>query len=388
MLNAVDKRAVSDLTAFVAPRRVLFLAQMPPPIHGVTMMSRRVRSMIETMPVYEIEHLWLGGASTLHDVGKASVRKVAGFAWLLGRLASRAATGQRYDITYQTLAPHGDAALRDGLLIALSKRLTKRALVHLHTQGLEEILAGGSRRLRLLRWMIKGTELIAISGHVAEMARRSGIFTRVHDLPNLAIDPGAPSRAPNVRLHCGYLGNYDPRKGVLRFIDAIAAIKAAGIEAEASVAGGPTKHLSAADVQAYAARRGVGDIVKVLGFISEAEKHDLFRSLDLFLYPTDHDLAPLVVLEAMALGAVPIVFDTGGLREMVGPDFADHVVTEKRDAAVFTANIAALAIGHARDPLRLAAAKAAARRRYETHYTPEIYERRLAAILDDSCGAS
>lgn len=388
MLKAVDERAVRDLREPAPRHRVLFLAQMPPPIHGVTTISRRVRAMIEAMPGYEVEHLWLGGARTLHDVGKASLRKVTGFGWLLSRLATRAATGKRYDFTYQTLAPHGDAALRDGILISLSKRLTKRALVHLHTQGLEEILAGESRRQRLLRSMIAGTELIAISGHVAEMARRSGIFSRVHDLPNLVIDPGGPDYAPNARLQCGYLGNYDERKGVLRFIDSIAAIKEAGVPVDACIAGGPTKHLSADDVRAYATRRGVGDVVEVLGFVSEAQKHEMFRRLDLFIYPTDHDLAPLVVLEAMALGAVPIVFDTGGLREMVGPDFADHVVAEKRDAAVFTAAIAALATGYARDPVRLAAAKTAARQRYETHYTPEIYERRLAAILHDARGAS
>jgi len=388
MQKAVDDQAVRELREPAAPRRVLFLAQMPPPIHGVTTMSRRVRSMIEAMPGYEVEHLWLGGARSLHDVGKASVRKVTGFGWLLSRLAARAVTGKRYDFTYQTLAPHGDAALRDGLLIALSKRLTKRALVHLHTQGLEEILAGGSRRQRLLRSMIAGTELIAISGHVADMARRSGLFSRVHDLPNLVIDPGEPGCAPNARLQCGYLGNYDERKGVLRFIDCIAAIKAAGIAVDARIAGGPTKHLSADDVRAYATRRGVGDVVKVLGFVSEAEKYELFRRLDLFIYPTDHDLAPLVVLEAMALGAVPIVFDTGGLREMVGPRFADHVIAEKRDAAAFTSDIAALAAGYAGDPVRLSAAKTAARQRYETTYTPEIYEHRLAAILDDARGAS
>lgn len=383
MLKAVDERVLEILKTDVASRRMLFIAQMPPPVHGVTMMSRRVRSMIEEMPGFAVEHFWLGGARTLNDVGKASLRKITGFGWLCTRLVWRMLTLQRYDFTYQTLAPHGDAALRDGIIIVLSKRLTKRALVHLHTQGLEEILFGTSRRQRLLRWMIKGTELIAISGHVADMARRSGIFSRVHDLPNLVVDPGQCSFASNPTLRCGYLGNYDSRKGVLRFIDSIAAIKAVGIAVEASIAGGPTKHLSVDDVRAYAQARGVSDVVSVHGFVSEKEKFQLLRGLDLFIYPTDHDLAPLVVLEAMALGAVPIVFDTGGLREMVGPEFADHVIAEKRDAAQFTARIASIAKEYAADPARLAAAKVSARQRYERNYTPEIYEQRLADLLCD-----
>lgn len=384
MHMSADHSSVAEKADVRGRRTVLFLAQMPPPIHGVTTMSRRVRAMIEALPGYSVEHLWLGGARTLHDVGKASARKIAGFAWLLARLALRGLTGKRYDLTYQTLAPHGDAAVRDGLIIWLSRRLTRRALVHLHTQGLDELLAGDTPRRRLLRAMITGSELIAISGHVGEMARRSGRFTRVHDLPNLVEDPGSPEFAAAGVLRCGYLGNYDARKGVLRFIDCIAAIKSAGIAVEARIAGGPTKHLSADDVRAYAAGKGVGDVVSVLGFVSETEKQTLFRALDLFIYPTDHDLAPLVVLEAMALGTVPIVFDTGGLREMVGPEFADHVITEKRDSAVFTIAIAALAKRYAEAPLFLEAAKARARACYEVRYTPEIYQQRLVAILDDT----
>ena len=347
-------------------------------------MSKRVKAMLEAMPGLKVEHLWFGGARSLHDVGKKNLRKIMGFAWLMLQLFGRWLFGRRQAFTYQTLAAHGDAPIRDALVIALSKRLTPRALVHLHTQGLDEVLSGQGWRDRFVRWSLSGTELIAISGHVARLARSSGHFSRVHDLPNLVEDPGCSGTGTTDVLRVGYLGNYDPRKGVLRFIDCVAAMYTAGLPVEARIAGGPTKHLSANDLVEYARQKGVADRVTVLGFISEEEKHRLFEWLDLFIYPTDHDLAPLVVLEAMACGTVPIVFNTGGLSELVGPDFADNVISQKRDAAVYTARVTSLAQHYWADRTRLEAAKQQARDHYLANYTPEIYVTRLAKILDVS----
>jgi glycosyltransferase involved in cell wall biosynthesis len=361
---------------------VLFLAQLPPPLHGVTAMSLRVKTMMEAMSGLKVEHLWFGGARSLQDVGKKDLRKILGFARLMARLSGRWISGRTHAFSYQTLATHGDAPLRDALVIALSKRLTSRALVHLHTQGLDEVLSCQGWRNKFVRWSLAGTELIAISGHVGQMARSSGLFSRVHDLPNFVEDPKCCGYGTTDVLRIGYLGNYDPRKGVLRFIDCVAALEAAGVPVEARIAGGPTKHLSSNDLVAYAKERGVGGKIAVLGFVSEDEKRQFFDWLDLFVYPTNHDLAPLVVLEAMACCTVPIVFDTGGLRELVGSGFASNVITQKQDAAAYTAQVTALAKKYWADRGLLAAAKRSAREHYLANYTPEIYAVRLANILD------
>ncbi|HUS98532.1 MAG TPA: glycosyltransferase family 4 protein [Hyphomicrobiaceae bacterium] len=365
-------------------RTVLFLAQMPPPLHGVTTMSKRVRGFMQDMPGVRVEHMWLGGARTLHDVGKSSIRKVAGFAWLLLRLAGRAISGRRYSMTYQTLAPHGEAAIRDALIIGVARWLSPRTLVHLHTQGLDEVLKGKSLSQKFIRYALCGTELIAISAHVGEAARRSGIFSAVHALPNYVPDPGrlTPEASPAIR--CGYLGNLDPRKGVLRFVDVVSRMNADGIAVEGVIAGGPTKHLTTKDLQRYISQKGAGDFIKAPGFVSEAEKSRILHGLDFFIYPTDHDLAPLVVLEAMAHGAIPIVFDTGGLREMVGVEFQDHVIAEKGNPEVYAGKMVAIVRAISADPGRLARAKETARRHFELHYTEAVYRSRLASVVDST----
>ncbi|KUO68704.1 MAG: hypothetical protein APF80_04765 [Alphaproteobacteria bacterium BRH_c36] len=363
-------------------QRVLFLAQLPPPAHGVTTMSRRVLEMMRDMPGLEVEQHWFGSARTIEEIGRRDLRKVIGFGrlllWLMGLWISRT----RVAFSYQTLAPHGDAAVRDLLLIAISKRVARRAIVHLHTRGLEEILAGATWRSRLMRAALRGSELIAITQGVADAANASGVFSRVHWLPNLVDDTGGerPHIGDSNELHCGFLGHVDPRKGVLRFVNAVRAMTDAGLNVRATMAGGPSRHLSLAGLRAYARDKGLERRIDILGFVDEDQKLEMFRGFDLFIYPTEHDLSPLVVLEAMVMECVPIVYDTGGLREMMGPEFADHVIEPASPDA--TARIVELATRYAADPAALAAAKLRARKRVLDHYSLAAYRVRLGAVLD------
>jgi glycosyltransferase involved in cell wall biosynthesis len=360
--------------------RVLFLAQVPPPVHGVTTISARVLETLRATPDVGVEHLWMGAARSIGDVGRLDAGKILAFGWLLLRLTFKFLSGSRYTMTYQTLAPHGDAALRDGLVILFSKLLAPRVLVHLHTRGLEEVLAGRDWRARLMRLALHGTELIAISQAVAVAAQSTGHFAKVHRLPNFVADGGWSQQRRAGPLRCGWLGNYDPRKGVLRFVATIAAMRAEGCDVYGEIAGGPTKYLSKRELEDYVAAQGCEAFVNVRGFVSGSDKDDWFDSLDLFIYPTEHDLAPLVVLEAMAHGVVPIVYDTGALREMLGAAFAGYVVARGGDAARDIAEITDIALRLASSETSLAAERKRVRAHYEGQFTADRFANGLRAL--------
>ena len=364
--------------------RMLFLVQLPPPIHGVTMVSERVLREARLIDGLATHHLWMGGARDLHDIGRMQLRKFAHFGWFLLQLWRQRFLAPRYDIAYCALAPHGEALLRDALLIAAAKRISRRVLVHLHTRGLEEVLAVATASRQLACSLISGTELITLSDETRQLARASGHFARVHLLRNCVPDPGPPSPEWSGRLRCGFLGNLDARKGVLRFVDAIAALREADIPVEGIVMGSDSKHLTAIDVRAYAEAKGVSDVVEVRGFVEEDVKSQTLGTFDLFIYLSDHDLAPLSLLEALAHAAVPVVFDTGALREIVGPDFAAHVIAEKTDCAEYIKTIVSLARRYYEHPQLLAEARNAARLRYCTTFSETAFTTRLAQILQET----
>ncbi|MEO0672338.1 MAG: glycosyltransferase family 4 protein [Pseudomonadota bacterium] len=373
-------------------KTVLLLAQLPPPIHGVSTVTARVKETLERDGDFVVRHRWLGGAVKLTDVGKRSLKKYVGFAKLLALLAVARARGRKAAIAYLTLAPHGDAALRDVLLVQFAKRAAHRCLVHVHTRGLEEILDGSTRKRRAFRSCLKGTELIALSRAGAASARASGIFVETHYLPNtttIVTDKraGSGDQEPAERtLRCGFFGSMDARKGVLRFVDAIEHLRNAGLDVSGVIAGGDTKYLTADAVRGVIADRGLGDHIDVRGFVPDDEKEALLGALDILIYPSEHDLAPLVILEVMARGVIPIAFDTGAIAELMGDDFADHVVRDT-SPGVFAAQVEQLVRRYSDGTARTEAAERA-RRHIEEHHAPEAFEAQLLRIFTGADRAS
>lgn len=236
----------SEKTRKITESKVLFLAQLPPPVHGASVVSKRAYDIMSDRDDMAITHVWLGGAVTLQDVGQKSAAKMLAFARFLMTLAWLFVTGKRYSIAYLTLAPFSHAALRDGLLIAMSKLVARRTLVHLHAEGLDLVMAGASLPKRVLRRLIHGAELITITEKVAASVRATNHFTAVHLLPNCAGDPGAPMLSTAPALRCGYLANLDPRKGVLRFLDCIEDFRRQGLTVTGQIAGPSTGDLTIA----------------------------------------------------------------------------------------------------------------------------------------------
>ncbi len=363
------------------PLRMLFLVQLPPPIHGVTVVSDRVLRTADAIPGVIVHHLWAGGARGLTDIGRVRVRKLANFSWLLAKLSGMRFSATRYDIAYCALAPHGEALLRDALLIGAAKKIAKRVLVHLHTRGLDEIMEGRTVLQRTVCKLIAGSELIALSEEMRDLAERSGRFSRVHRLRNCVADPGDMPMKRSGRLRCGFLGNLDPRKGVLRFVDAVAALNEAGIAAEGVIIGASTKHLRVEDVRTYAETKDVSALIETFGFVDEKTKSALLGSLDIFIYLSDHDLAPLVLLESLAHANVPIVFDTGALREIVGSAFKENVISEKADCEAYLGAIVEIARRYSDDPQSLTEKKRAARSRYLEAFSAQAFGLAVARII-------
>lgn len=317
----------TDLSsARYSPIKILALAQLPPPIHGVTLMSCKVHSVLKEEPQCSVEQLWMGGASNLDDINRRSVRKALAFLRFLSTLGYWAIRGKRHDVAYVTLAPWSHAAIRDALLAMGAKFVARRTLVHLHGEGLDAVLGGTTLQSGLMRWLLKGCELITASPSAVEKAHESRIFAKASILNNTVPDPGPFERERRGELRVGYLANLDPRKGAIRFVEAIAAMREGGIPIEGVMGGAATPFLSEDALRNLIEERGLSGNIHVLGPLYGEAKDAFYKSIDLFLYPTKHDHAPLVVLEALSYAVVPIVYEQGAIAAMVSPEFAGNVI--------------------------------------------------------------
>ena len=71
----------------------------------------------------------------------------------------------------------------------------------------------------------------------------------------------------------------------------------------------------------YAMRRELQqpDAIRFTGNVLHADVHNYLASADLFVFPSIREFGGAVVLEAMSMGAVPIVVNYGGPGELVTP---------------------------------------------------------------------
>lgn len=149
-------------------------------------------------------------------------------------------------------------------------------------------------------------------------------LTTVHLAPDHDYRPVADAgRLADVEARYGIehpclltLCTLEPRKNLVAAVRLAAALKASGLRAQLLVVG--AKGWGYGPVFEEVRRLGVGDLVRVAGYVPRADLPALYSACDVFLYPSLYEGFGLPPLEAMACGAVVIAADRSSLPEVVG----------------------------------------------------------------------
>ena len=188
-----------------------------------------------------------------------------------------------------------------------------------------------------------------------ELVEAAVIFTSTSDTRNLfsrsvrdktyvftplAI-PNPPSVMPRMasqgppRLLCAARLIY--WKGIHIAIRAFAQVLGQCPESRFTIVGsGPEEHR----LKAEAARYDVADRVDFISWLPQQRLFDLYKSHDLFVFPSLHDSAGFVVLEAIARGLPVVCLDLGGPKDIVTPDSGVIIKTDGLNTAQVAARMA------------------------------------------------
>ncbi len=184
---------------------------------------------------------------------------------------------------------------------------------------------------------------------VSECTKRDAIT--IYDLPpekitviyegvNPALRPVEdPATISHARAHYAknrrfilFLSTIEPRKNLIRLIDALRALHLRGFNHRLLIAG-RTGWLYQ-DVFAHLRKTGMQDRVDLLGFVPDSDLPALMAAADAFVFPSLYEGFGLGPLEAMACGAPVVASNTSSLPEILG-DAALYVnPTDTADIAV------------------------------------------------------
>lgn len=359
---------------------------MPPPVMGPAVGTEVISAAFRAAGV-EVVHVNTQDRRTVFNVGVFDARNVA-----LGLLhaAQTAWKALRHSVrlVYVPISQNRWGYARDASLIIIARMLRKPVVVHLRGANLQEFFHTSSPVERAL---IRST-LRPVALAIALTPGLRGVFDglvppeRIQVLENAIPDPwpngvehlqmARSDRVAGEMLHLLYVANDFETKGAHVAVEALTAPELEN--AQLRLIGAPPTAVMRA-LEDRAERLGVRSRVELLGGLVGAQKLRQYEWADIFVYPTQNDGQPLVVLEAMA-AALPIVTTTqGGIPDTVAET---AVVVERADPSSFRTALAKLA-GDVDERKRLGAA---ARARFLARYTPEHFQQRFEAVFSELAG--
>jgi glycosyltransferase involved in cell wall biosynthesis len=365
--------------------RILVLAHLPPPIHGVTVVNETLVKSRLLHERFRLDVLPMRFARDFSDIGSLRLSKFLAMAGVALQLAFRLAF-RRPDAVYMTPTPTGMSFVRDALFASIMNLFLMRKIFHLHGKGVRAFYDRSPFYRLLYRWVFRGAHIVHLSKRLAGDVAGIVPDARIHVVANGIAAPAHPVRRGDA-AHSGppvllYLSNIMRAKGIFVLLDALKILTAEGVDFRVDFAGAPNDAATQQEFLDICAAVPLQGRAAYAGIVTGDAKDRLFRGADIFVMPTLNDAFPLVALEAMAY-ALPVVCSEEGSLPDIVRDGETGILVAKGDAPALAAALKSLLL----DPDRRRRMGEAGRARYEANFTLDRMEENLAAALDDCLAA-
>jgi len=310
------------------------------------------------------------------DIGRWRIGKIFAVVAAAARVVGVTLRHGRMPLYYVPAPGKRGALYRDWLLLAVGRACARRLILHWHAVGLGAWLQqSATPPERWLTQLFLGRADLAIVQ--AEAARADAAVLKPKDcrvVPNGVppVPDGARARAASAhRVEVLFAGLGCAEKGLFDALEGARLAHAAGLPCRLTVIGAFADSATRDEFDARAA--AVPGLVRHLGFVSKAERDELFATADIFCFPSyyPHEGQPAVLLEALAHDLPVVATRWRGIPENL-PTRHVHLVPPRDPAAV----AAALAAAH-----REGAPQGALRAHHARHFTKALHHERMLAAL-------
>jgi glycosyltransferase involved in cell wall biosynthesis len=362
--------------------KILFLVQLPPPIHGASAVNQSIKNSSLINEYFRTEFFNISPAKDLSDIGKMNVGKFfsivkifIGSVYLYLKFKPK--------LVYITLSPHGLAFYKDGLIAIILKMLGGRIVFHLHGKGIAGVTKRSWIKRLIYRAVFKNVEIIHLSDKLFyDLDNVRDISTSITAVPN-GIDDSSyyftVDKSPIFTFV--YLSNLVRAKGADTLIRATALVnkKYAGLF-EVKIIG---KTSNAAYLQELhdLITEDLAKTIKIVGPKYDLEKILELKKSNVFVLPTKNDCFPLSILEAMAAGLAVISTDEGAITDIIDHGETGDVIPDSSPIS-----LAAAMVKHIENRQYNENCATAAHKKFLLNYTQLIFEQRFVASLNNIIG--
>jgi len=361
-------------------KNILFILHCPPPVHGSSIVGQSIKNSSKINNYFECRFINLLLSRTIDDTGKAGFFKIMRFIGVWTKLLIEIFK-KKPDLCYLALTTTGVAFYKDVLLVALLRIAQVKRIYHLHNKGISQQHYNKINKF-LYGFIFNGADVILLSNALYYDIKSFVPESRVSICPN-GIEDAFPDFVPrNIEIESKikiiFLSNLIESKGVFVLLDACSLLQQKNIDFECDFIGAEG-NVTISEFNKKVNQHQLNSKVHFLGKKYGNEKNNILQNADIFAFPSyySNECFPLVLLEAMSAGLPVVSTFEGGIPDIVQVGITGFLVP-KRDSIALSIQLEQLILS---PQLRFKMGDAA-RKKFESEYKLETFERRLIEILD------
>lgn len=349
---------------------MIFLVPLPPPVHGSSVVGQNISNSeyLREKLNPSIINISTGGQNVSIFARVIATLKVVILSWRSVINTS--------DKVYISIAVSGLGLLKDLVIILPYVLLKKTVIYHFHNRGIKRNGEGSYIYRVIYRFLFHNNYAIVLDDSLINECL--GYFDRKKIFVcNNGISP--PDREVGISdkdtLSIIYLGNLIKEKGILLAIDVWQELYTE-CKTQMHVVGGEYD-VTYEDIESLLSE-GERSSLHLHGPKFDKEKFDVLAKCDIIVFPSSYrmELFPLVLLEALSQGVIPVAFDVGAVSRIFSDNEGWHVKGNDKDAFRNQLHNAI------RDE-KIVHRKKACIELFKNRYTLEKFEKTLCQIIEN-----
>lgn len=299
-------------------KRVIVISQVPPPVHGSTVMTQ---TLLDTLSRIGVEHRLVDRrfSAAVDQVGKFTFAKLASAAFMPLRLMIEIVRFKP-DAVIFFATNRLFSFLVDCALAFVLRSTRQKTILYIHTVGFDSLAQRGSLSRRLVSILLSTAKAIVLLGR----SLQKDILPYAAEVPRYFIansiqSPPGVTGVRKARPYVLYLSNLIPEKGADSFVAASLRIAREIPNVSFLVAGPSVEPAFTESLHRVIDKDGMGDRVELVGAVSGDNKWQLLAGAVALVFPSTYrfEAQPLTIIEAMAAGTPTISFDVGGISDLI-----------------------------------------------------------------------